>query len=128
MRRTFSSELRHQNKSEVMCMCPINSAVVRAFRPEPRARSARAPPLTGGCALAPSKARPDLRREPMVRKATLASIRIPSCARHDLRSPALATASTHRLSCLIELGAASLATRRGWSASGDDSTLIEKVA
>jgi len=36
----------------------------------------------------------------MVRKATLASIRIPSCARHDLRSPALATTSTHRLSCL----------------------------
>jgi len=47
----------------------------------------------------------------MVRKATLASIRIPSCARHDLRSPALATTSTHRLSCLIEFGAASLATK-----------------
>jgi len=36
MRRTFRGELRHKNKSEVMCMCPINSAVVRAFRPEPR--------------------------------------------------------------------------------------------
>ena len=74
-----------------MCMCPINSAVVRAFRPEPKARSARSPPLTGGCALAPSKARSDLRREPIeVHKATLASIRIPSSSgvgyqKHRLR-------------------------------------------
>jgi len=29
----------------------------------------------------------------------------------DQRSPALAIASTHRLSCLIEFGAASLATK-----------------
>jgi hypothetical protein len=30
MRQTFSSELRHKNKSEIVCMCPITSAVVRA--------------------------------------------------------------------------------------------------
>jgi hypothetical protein len=39
MRRTFSSELGHDNKSEVMCMCPTNAAVVRAFRPEPTAKT-----------------------------------------------------------------------------------------
>ena len=35
----------------------------------------------------------------------------PSSRPADQRSPALATASTHRLSCLIEFGAASLATK-----------------
>jgi hypothetical protein len=39
-------------------MCAINSAVVRAFRPEARAKTGEVSPLTiGGCALAPSKAR-----------------------------------------------------------------------
>src|SRR5258705_5598512 len=51
VRRTFSSELGHDNKSEVMCMCPINSAVVRAFRLEARAKTGEVSPLTiGGCA------------------------------------------------------------------------------
>jgi hypothetical protein len=41
-----------------MCMCPINSAVVRAFRLEARAKTGEVSPLTiGRCALAPSKAR-----------------------------------------------------------------------
>ena len=48
MRQTFSSQLRHKNKSEIVCMCPINSAVVRAFRPEARAKAGEVSPLTIG--------------------------------------------------------------------------------